>query len=504
MIKTAPPKVLLNEEAKLVREVFRAAGYTEAALQERTGLLVPPPSEIIPPAVLAGFEECEDMFQCLVRVFFLGLELDSVTVRKLLPNDFVRIGLRSGMLEERVQGFRPRVLVIPVGDYLLASDLQLIRHQDEEGFVPTLCDAALHLNAVAIRRPVKKLLDLCGGFALHGVLASESATHVTTSDLNPRAEKFAHFNASLNEISNLTAVTGSLFDAVEGQRFDQILCNPPFIISPEAATTYRFTPVELDGFVRQLFQAAPQYLETGGVFQSICEWGEIQDQPWEERLQNWFSDCGCDVWVLPANRQLPSSYALTTLRQSTTDAAELQQKQAIWEEYFAEQNVAAIHGGFVFMRKRSGDNWFEVTQLTKPIRSQIGEAIQTGFDNRDLILGPSADKEILNSRLRITKGIRIVEESVYNGIRWDCEAMTLHVDQGVPVSIGIDKYVRNLVARFDGQRTVADCLADFSNHVGLPMESGFQQGLQITKAMLRTGVLSISKSTEINQSLLGL
>ncbi|MEO1527507.1 MAG: class I SAM-dependent methyltransferase [Planctomycetota bacterium] len=493
MITITPPSTLLPEEANQLREVFRSAGYTAETLAARSGLLVPPPREVVPSETLAAFQDEADPLNLLGRMFFLGTRCEASAARESLSGDFIDICVRCGLLRELRDELEPQMLVVPVQDCLLASDLQLLASQDEAHFVPTLCDAALHLNLVRIQKPVDRVLDLCCGFGLHGLLASSTANEVIATDVNPRAEAFVRFNASLNGRDNITAMTGDVLSAVDDETFDLILCNPPFILSPESVTTYRFSPFELDGFVRELFSQVPNYLSEGGVMQAICEWVEIEGVDWQERLAGWFEDCGCDVWILPANRQLPSSYATTALRQTITDPSELARECGRWTAYFEAQKVEAIQGGFVFLRRRSGNNWIDFTQLTKPIRQPIGDAILRGFESRDVVFGGN-DQEILQATPMLGTGMRMTEESRRKGPRWETESITLHLDEGLPVSIGMDQYVKNLIDRFDGQRTVADCLIAFSNDVGLPLETGFTQGLQIAKAMLRSDVLRLPET----------
>ena len=55
--------------------------------------------------------------------------------------------------------------------------------------------------------------------------------------------------------------------------------------------------MELDGFCRNLVKQAPAHLEEGGFLQMLCEWPEIEGQPWEERLAEWFAGTGCDAVV---------------------------------------------------------------------------------------------------------------------------------------------------------------------------------------------------------------
>ena len=492
MISETTPTPLGAEEARLFRDVCRAAGYTSPRLEERFGLLVPPPGDRLPAELGAtlcgGPDQDATPFDVLATAFFLGTAIDAETANALLPTGLIRACLQCGLLIKDGTNYRPTANVVPVGTALLASDLQRIEDQDDERFVPALCDAALHLNAVAIRQPVGKTLDLCSGFALHGVLSCPHSETVVASDLNPRAEQFARFNAALNGFENLRAVTGKLFDAVKGERFDLILANPPFVISPDAVTTFRFNPIELDGFVQQMLSQAVDHLEAGGILQTICEWVELKGQDWKDRLRGWLSDSGCDVWILPANRQLPASYARNALAQTIADEAELAVQQAKWENYFREQRVEAIQGGFIFIRRRSGKNWFDVTQLTKPIRQPIGDAIARGFTSRDLALHDDGDA-LLASRLAVANGLRQVETSHWKEFRWQRDSIVLHLDDGLPVSIGVDEYVRTLLETFDGSRTVLECLDLFSNKVGLAIESGRKQGTAMVRSLLKNGIL---------------
>ena len=197
--------------------------------------------------------------------------------------------------------------------------------------------------------------------------------------------------------------------------------------------------------------------------------------------------------MLPANRQLPDSYATTALRQTIDDPEEIATRRQQWVEYFRQQGVKAIHGGFIFARRRSGANWFDFTQLTKPIRHAVGDAIERGFRARDLVLGAD-EQAVLQATPSLASNARITEESIWKGNRWQSESIKLTLDDGLPVTIGMDQYVRDLIERFDGKRTVADCLVSFSKDFGLPLESGFPQGLQIARAMLRNDVLRIHSS----------
>ncbi|QEG01401.1 N5-glutamine S-adenosyl-L-methionine-dependent methyltransferase [Stieleria maiorica] len=480
---------LSPKDAACFRDVCRAAGYTQTKLHETFEFLVPPPSDRLPPALLASLGPCESPFDVLARLFFLGVPVDADVAGTLLPTAIVQSCLQSGLVSQDESKLCPAATLVPVDDLLFAADLQRTDYLDNDLFVPTLCDAALHLNAVAIHNRGGKTLDLCSGFALHGITASGRSESVVASDLNPRAAEFARFNAALNGCENVRAVTGDLFSAVAGERFDTILANPPFIISPSAVTTYRYSPFELDGFIKIMFAAVPEHLEEGGTFQTICEWVELEGQDWQDRLRSWFAGSGCDVWVLSANRQFPSTYARSVLSQSIDDESELSTQQQQWEQYLRQRGVAAIQGGFIFLRRRRGNNWFDFTELTKPVREPIGDAIAQGFASRDIVFGSDGDDRLLSSRLAVADGLRQVETSHWKDFRWKRDSIVLHLDKGLPVTIGIDGYIRTLIEQFDASRNVQQCLDLFSKEIGLPIETGRKKGLDVVRSMLKNGIL---------------
>ena len=65
------------------------------------------------------------------------------------------------------------------------------------------------------------------------MLTVSHSERVLAMDVNPRALDFARFNARLNGISNVEFIEGDLFGSLEGEKFDLVVSNPPFVISPE-------------------------------------------------------------------------------------------------------------------------------------------------------------------------------------------------------------------------------------------------------------------------------
>ena len=75
------------------------------------------------------------------------------------------------------------------------------------------------------------VLDLGCGSGVGAVFAARCGAQVIAVDLNPEAVRCTKLNALLNHFEDkIETRHGDLFEAVEGQRFDLVLFNPPFYL----------------------------------------------------------------------------------------------------------------------------------------------------------------------------------------------------------------------------------------------------------------------------------
>ncbi|MEA5014975.1 MAG: peptide chain release factor N(5)-glutamine methyltransferase [Candidatus Limiplasma sp.] len=160
---------------------------------------------------------------------------------------------------------------------------------DERALIPRpeteiLCELALGLLR-AVESP--KVLDVCtgsGAIAL-AVKAQCPAASVTATDISEDALALARENARRHEAS-IRFLPGDLFAPVEGETFDCILSNPPYIESAACLSLQpevRFEPLlALDGgadgldFYRRIAREAAAHLNPQGV---LClEIGDTQGE----------------------------------------------------------------------------------------------------------------------------------------------------------------------------------------------------------------------------------
>lgn len=75
----------------------------------------------------------------------------------------------------------------------------------------------------------RRVLDICtGGGALALAAARAGASSVTAVDLSMRSVLTARLNSRLQR-APITVRHGDLFAPVDGERFDLVLCNPPYV-----------------------------------------------------------------------------------------------------------------------------------------------------------------------------------------------------------------------------------------------------------------------------------
>jgi hypothetical protein len=94
------------------------------------------------------------------------------------------------------------------------------------------------------------------------------ARHVDFLDINPRAAKFHHGNAELNQLSSarFTSIVGDIATFIPNRKYDVIVANPPFVPTPEGieGTITSNGGPEGNRFVEILFQRLEVFLEATG------------------------------------------------------------------------------------------------------------------------------------------------------------------------------------------------------------------------------------------------
>jgi ribosomal protein L3 glutamine methyltransferase len=242
--------------------------------------------------VLSESRDCAD---AIARMFDsrdeAGLGLDAVAFEDETPLTEEQARRIDEHLCERLVKRRPLPYVLKE-----AWQGEFSFYVDERVLIPRSYIADLLFDGLApwIAEDQRNLdiLDLCCGSGCLGIIAAHvfpDVRRVTLSDISRDALAVAQINVNRYFIDQkrprVSIVQSDVFDALRTERFDVILCNPPYVTTSSMATLpkeYRYEPALAlaageDGLdiVQRILDEAPERLKPGGVL--VVEIGNNQD-----------------------------------------------------------------------------------------------------------------------------------------------------------------------------------------------------------------------------------
>ena len=170
---------------------------------------------------------------------------------------------------------------------------------DPRALIPRNDTEALCEEALKYIRPDGRVLDLCTGSGALAVAIKKlrPGADVIAADVSEAALSLARENAQRLG-ADVRFVGGDLFSPLTGERFDAIVCNPPYIpddlrgrlqaeVEREPALALFAGPDGLD-FYRRIAKEAPDHLFPGG---RLCvEIGDGQKEAVQTLLEERFKD----------------------------------------------------------------------------------------------------------------------------------------------------------------------------------------------------------------------
>ena len=449
----AEPPVADATRAASLRAALEAAEFTVERVESTLGageLSTAPADVAVHELRLAG----DDEFTTLARLFLLGLDVPARNVTDVIGDLALEDLDLMRLAEATPEGVRATVRLVPQGDYYLASDLAGDSLADSpRDWVPGVQAPSVTLAKLAVRRSVRAALDLGTGCGIQALLAAKHAERVVATDVNPRALRFAAFNAALNGV-DVELREGDLFAPVAGERFDLIVSNPPYVISPEARHLYRDSGLGADEVSRRVVRQAAEHLEDGGFAHVLVSWAHEPDGDWSEPLRAWVEGTSCDAWLLHYKSEDPVTHASNWLRPLGSDRERL----ARWVEYAREQGIDAIGYGAVVLRRRTGENWVRTDEIPFDRLESAGEHTQRVFAAADLVAG-RPDNALLDETLTLVESHRLEQTLVLRDGSAEIEAQTLELTDGLRFRAGLDRYTSPLVRALAAPRPVRDAIA---------------------------------------------
>jgi len=347
-------------------------------------------------AIRAARDRVTDALQpryTLAALFLLGMRQPLSSVEAVLPTVGVDGLVRAGLVRledalvhaealvdqsnpDRIRSLtepnvvpmvdlRPYAFVddLGAGSWWIVSDLGELALGGPLGeeHVLGIGGASTTLSGLQVPVHVRRVLDLGTGCGIQALHARRFADEVVATDISRRALDIARFTAQLNGVDGIDFRLGSLFEPVAGERFDRIVSNPPFVITPRSegvpAYEYRDGGMVGDALVETVLRGLGDHLEPGGTAQLLGNWEYRWGSDGLDRVRGWFDDAstgsGLDVWVVEREREDPAAYAETWIRDGGTKPGTPEHDRLVdaWLDDFRSRRVTGVGFGYVVVRK---------------------------------------------------------------------------------------------------------------------------------------------------------
>ncbi|NLU75534.1 methyltransferase [Streptomyces sp. HNM0575] len=312
--------------------------------------------------------------------------------------------------------------------------------------------ASTTLAGITVRTPVARALDIGTGSGIQALHAAEHASHVTATDLNPRALAVARLTLALSGAADGVELReGALYEPVAGDEpYDLIVSNPPFVISPGARLTYRDGGMSGDDLCRTLVEQSAGLLAAGGHCQLLANWEHSQDEGWRDRLRSWVPP-GCDAWIVQREVQDVTQYAELWLRDAGDHRggeAEYAARYGEWLDEFERRGTTGIGFGWITLRKSGAEEpGIVIEEWPHPVEQPLGDEVVQHFERQDF-LRATDDAALLDCHFRLAEGV--VQEQVGMPGAEDPEHVVLRQQRGMRRATKVDTVGAGFAGVCDG------------------------------------------------------
>lgn len=307
----------------------------------------------------------------LTALFMLGESVGAAALETALPRTGVAGALAIGLVVP-TQSASGEQLYAPAVDlrpheaedahgsvrWWVASDLgELVTGQAlAPDHVLGIGRAGLTLAALTPRKPVETALDLGVGCGIQTLYLLRHVRQVVATDISTRALEFTAFNVALAGVDSARVQLrqGNLLEPVAGQRFDLIVSNPPFVITPPSVRQAGLPLMEYRDaggpILPALVRGLEDHLNPDGVAVMLGNWEHREGTSWRTSVNQWIGK-SLDAWIIQREVQDPVEYAAMWLRDGgltpERSGAAFENALAAWQEDFDSRQVSGVGMGYL-------------------------------------------------------------------------------------------------------------------------------------------------------------
>lgn len=307
----------------------------------------------------------------LTALFMLGEPVGAAALETALPRTGVAGALTIGLVvptqsasgEQRYApavDLRPHEAEDAHGSvrWWVASDLgELVTGQAlAPDHVLGIGRAGLTLAALTPRKPVETALDLGVGCGIQTLYLLRHVRQVVATDISTRALEFTAFNVALAGVDSARVQLrqGNLLEPVAGQRFDLIVSNPPFVITPPSVRQAGLPLMEYRDaggpILPALVRGLEDHLNPDGVAVMLGNWEHREGTSWRTSVNQWIGK-SLDAWIIQREVQDPVEYAAMWLRDGgltpERSGVAFENALAAWQEDFDSRQVSGVGMGYL-------------------------------------------------------------------------------------------------------------------------------------------------------------
>ena len=486
----ADPELLTALAADL-----RSAAFTVDGVQQRLGPVAAAAlhREQVTPARRVVTDD--DPLDVLIRFFALGDavpgELLDVAVPGLRSHGLRELGL---LADDGRARFDLRPHADDTHDWWVVSDLsELVTGGPlPDDHVLGIGGASTTLASWTVRRPAARALDMGAGCGVQALHLGAHCERIVATDLSARAVEILRFNAVLNG-ERWDVRSGSLFEPVAGERFDLIVSNPPFVITPRVAGVplfeYRDGGMVGDCLVRTVVHQVEAHLEPGGVAQLLGNWEVPAGTDWQDVVRQWLAPTELDAWVVQRETQDPAEYAELWIRDGGhrpgTEAYE--RMYAAWLDDFDARGVASIGFGVITLqRPATKRRRFQVLEEhSGPVASPMGPAVDAEL--AALTWCAEHPDEVLDQHWRVADDV--TEERFAAPGADDPSVIRITQGGGLGRQLHIDTAISAYLSVADGDLTARQALVAIATLLERDERDLLERAQPIVTRLVETGFL---------------
>ena len=432
----------------------------------------------------------------LGRLLVLGMPQPHAAVAAALPHLGVDGLVDLGLATIDADGATPTALLRPqsfvdadgVGGWWIASDLDEVAL---DGPLPAdhvlgVGGASRTLAETIVPLEVDRALDLGTGCGIQALLIARRASTVVATDISLRALAFAELNAQLNGVSNIEFRHGSMFEPVDGEAFDLIVSNPPFVITPRVegvpAYEYRDGGLVGDELVEQFVRSAPAYLTRNGIAQLLGNWESRAGVTGLARLDAWVPG-ELDLWVVEREELSPLGYAELWIRDGGTTPRDpaFAPLLSAWLDDFAARGVTSIGFGYVLMRRGAAEEPLRRVERIVQAVSNVGAALGAGLAAHDVLAAGIPATLVVAAD--VTEARHLLPGND------DPSVIELRQGGGFARTVNVDPALAGFVGACDGDLTVGQIVAALADLFEVPLADLWAELEPRIRALVLDGLL---------------